>query len=1198
MSIYAQLKNQKGLNTSPRTAPLDTINQLLENVSGVGINDAANKFTDEELSLIDKLDQLNSEELIVLSTAENKALPALQVKITYMKSLDRRNDEYELLQSQCERIQAQITGLPTTQAQIIGLAIERGETHKIGMLIAEGAQLDHVDAEAEGKTPLQRAIAIGDHDTAKLLIASGANIENLTLPIQINLKNAYDSSKFVSEILRTPHNTDELNVLITAKIEYYEKEFQKASLAQDIAALKLRIETDALVIAGHLVRETDPEKRAQLTTLQEGYKQITKMSELYVGVALNSDYVETGTKMAGFSLSAQVRTKDGKLHQIKSSNTEKRHGGIRFRRLLGLNANASDMTSEFVGSQFAELLSHRYQAAHPDLPSIAPKVSLVYDDRIKGRSDTGFRIESEYMSQGEENNHLVKGTLDELLAMKVAYDNTILTERHAVFTTEEQRGRTQTLPIGTKFKIKTKTGQVIEITLSEEQLLEQLKLSMLLGDHDINPGNMFVTVNTVTGIATIGRIDFGHTGNDLITKWSASKGPNYSSKTRGPTLDALNRRQLSGFRGTTLGGSVTKFLRDYEGLIPSLKFASILRASIFSEEDLEQTVNKTKNQFLALIHQAQAANDPLVQEKLLESLRTMYANIGGTEPITADNAEAVLQHCLVGFKKFLVDNQKEQESVANLMEVQSLIDQIAKGEIPAAQAMTRIQEIYRSDERYLKDKTPSDPIDWVSVGANDKPKERNLTEQIEYRAKQLKQAGVSINDPNVQAVKDAIQAVKDAPQIAAPVNYREYLATYHALIKAIQKGDLDGIEAIGNLDTYKEQKDDIGLTPLQYAILNENLQVYAALQLSPDDRVKMLAYLPRISINQIYDLIYAGTVVTPFITKLSESEITTSQQTERNTDIFTNNLVKFAASLEDPANIKFILSTIKPVELPHFLTIALESSAANGRVATTEALLASVILLSDEQQLELFKATVRKAVATNNPAFVLSIINKGADKAPLIKEALKEAAKTGKAAVVTKLLEQPEIVTLTISEIAQQRQAEFHKAMKDAVIYNRKGQIVGNRLTLAKFQELRSQLQTITQKTTLHDPQVIQDSISQAAKNGHVDVVAELLKLTTKTETAPDFYNSGLMEAVKAGHIDVVKLLLPQVIVKYKDNIPALIPILKDIITEATKNGRTEIIELAINHVHPDLDVPKNLKINTALGNGGFLTQILESAID
>ncbi|KGP63747.1 hypothetical protein EP47_05125 [Legionella norrlandica] len=106
----------------------------------------------------------------------------------------------------------------------------------------------------------------------------------------------------------------------------------------------------------------------------------------------------------------------------------------------------------------------------------------------------------------------------------------------------------------------------------KNELAQAIALSALVGDHDVNPGNMMV-MQDGRGVR-IGRIDYGHAFKDLM-RFPIAGGRKFHDNN---IIDFFNR--------PTVDGGQAKLWRDYPGLIPSKEMAQALKDLSNSEGGL------------------------------------------------------------------------------------------------------------------------------------------------------------------------------------------------------------------------------------------------------------------------------------------------------------------------------------------------------------------------------------------------------------------------------------------------------------------------------------------------------------------------------------------------------------------------------------------------------------------------------------
>ena len=105
---------------------------------------------------------------------------------------------------------------------------------------------------------------------------------------------------------------------------------------------------------------------------------------------------------------------------------------------------------------------------------------------------------------------------------------------------------------------------------TSKSLARAIAISAIVGDYDVNTGNMLVIQPEGQAEPTIGRIDFGHAFNDLLN--APKKMGGEVRERKHPIFDFFNRTNVASFPK----GSISKVWRDYVGLVPSSLLADAL----------------------------------------------------------------------------------------------------------------------------------------------------------------------------------------------------------------------------------------------------------------------------------------------------------------------------------------------------------------------------------------------------------------------------------------------------------------------------------------------------------------------------------------------------------------------------------------------------------------------------------------------
>jgi len=437
-----------------------------------------------------------------------------------------------------------------------------------------------------------------------------------------------------------------------------------------------------------------------------------------------ADFKPTSVKTTGKSPSYQAELLQANTEVgIQGTKFQVKKPGIfvRMRRLLGYDRDISDILGEFISSAISAAALNRGEVER------APAVFLV-----RGSDDYPVKIASRYINYGKKE--VASTEIDRILdqvkgkVKKKGKYTTILLNKTVVERTSE-------LVVGKKYPSKdiTKSDMVID----KKELYRAMKISILLGDHDLNLGNFFSIKNEVTGENYVGRIDLGHAFNNLIKTW----GPGADSRSRiapdrGFVLDSLNRTEINGLKDTA-----PKLKKYYKGIIPDLDFADVLRES-FDMERIQAAIDSTKAQILEMM------NDPKCAKELTKALITLGIKVRA--PINpeiiaklkrgdAAAREALVNECLDNISTFVKRNQNEQVSIGNVIEVQALIDKalVGQGE-DLNQIAARITELYNTDKGYLsgKDKETGE-VEWLRTDKDKTIFKGSLRDYIKHRATQL-----------------------------------------------------------------------------------------------------------------------------------------------------------------------------------------------------------------------------------------------------------------------------------------------------------------------------------------------------------------------------------------------------------------------------------------------------------------------------
>ena len=217
--------------------------------------------------------------------------------------------------------------------------------------------------------------------------------------------------------------------------------------------------------------------------------------------------------------------------------------------------------------------------------------------------------------------------------------------------------------------------------VASQDVRRNIALSSLLGDHDVNPGNMIALKD-----GHVGRIDFGHAFNELITgiggKLTGGGGVRHPNR----ILDFFNREKVSGLPLT--GQTKSKLWRDYIGPGPSTGTTEALR-SVADSQEWVLGLAQAKTQFLDLVTSLSQEGTEAAQtqiQDITDSLKQMSANMG--KPVDAQDPGDVIRIVFENLHSFVSTGQEQMRTVADLSELQTQIDEcIRRGDEGLTQSM-------------------------------------------------------------------------------------------------------------------------------------------------------------------------------------------------------------------------------------------------------------------------------------------------------------------------------------------------------------------------------------------------------------------------------------------------------------------------------------------------------------------------------
>lgn len=256
----------------------------------------------------------------------------------------------------------------------------------------------------------------------------------------------------------------------------------------------------------------------------------------------------------------------------------------------------------------------------------------------------------------------------------------------------------------------------------KKELARAVALSTLLGDHDVNPGNMMVIQEIQGGPIRIARIDFGHAFNDLMRSptWGGEKVHNNN------VIDFFNRATVDGLSAKI---RKSKLWRDYPGLIPSREMVEAL-SELVNKEEAEKSIitaiEEVRQEMTALFKE----NPQINQKHVIRSFKRIADHVLSDEKIPRNSGESEIDFYFRKIAVYETNNLKKMEYAANVMLLQvDIQDAVKKGE-KLDSLKTRCEEL--SAEGNDPD---IGPFVWIKEAEKIPPFKGNFDGFVEHRKK-------------------------------------------------------------------------------------------------------------------------------------------------------------------------------------------------------------------------------------------------------------------------------------------------------------------------------------------------------------------------------------------------------------------------------------------------------------------------------
>lgn len=213
-----------------------------------------------------------------------------------------------------------------------------------------------------------------------------------------------------------------------------------------------------------------------------------------------------------------------------------------------------------------------------------------------------------------------------------------------------------------------------EFTPLKPTLALALALSALVGDHDVNPGNMLVI--TKEGKNHIARIDFGHAFNDLLNAPALFGGGLLNPKH--PVKDFFNRDYVAGLPM----GAPSKLWRDYPGFAFSSDNAIALKkVGNVSDQAIESGIHEAQKELIELLEIMINNNDNVNINHVLQSLHAIHNNISKNKVDQNIPPLKQMEIILEGIGSFVKQNRDNAKLVSKIMTIQlGAIEKLAQNE--------------------------------------------------------------------------------------------------------------------------------------------------------------------------------------------------------------------------------------------------------------------------------------------------------------------------------------------------------------------------------------------------------------------------------------------------------------------------------------------------------------------------------------
>ena len=262
----------------------------------------------------------------------------------------------------------------------------------------------------------------------------------------------------------------------------------------------------------------------------------------------------------------------------------------------------------------------------------------------------------------------------------------------------------------------------------KQGVADAIAISALVGDHDVNPGNMIVMTNN--GQISLGRIDYGHAFKDLM------RFPKFGGQPVHPNniLDFFNRETVDGM------SSKSKLWRDYPGLVPSTEMVEALQrltTDVNKTDQIHSALDEVKKQVKKFLE-----DDTKDKEQIIKSFQTIAEHVSGTK-CGFNTEENRIEWTFTQLENYANKNYQQMKYAAEVMDLQLKIQNAVKN--PDTQPNL---DTLRAKYAQLVSETERGPFTWIKEKENSPAFKGDFDQFVEHRKNEEKLTALAtqIND--------------------------------------------------------------------------------------------------------------------------------------------------------------------------------------------------------------------------------------------------------------------------------------------------------------------------------------------------------------------------------------------------------------------------------------------------------------------